>query len=260
MVLRQPIVQRREHGSDRSRVDAAVGVSAHVAINRTGIQAGTATDTKQALAQRSAKDLRAAVVHDDQVKLVRPVQFARLPGARDQRRVNRQLLTRRRTSQHLEQVRQVLQSRDHLLHPHDGDVDSRQRRRQSRVAFVRDQGDRPRFGDGEVDARDAHVGLGKTRAQLPPRERGQLFPVVGERLIGDFVENVRHVVLRQMQRGSHDMGRPMPGDLDDVLAKNPSRPFRSRRLRAPCSGGSLRWSSTSTSQPCAPSAIRGCPG
>ena len=56
----QAVVQRRQHGADRTRIDAAVGVPAHAAIDGTGIQTRAAANAEQALAQRTAEDSRAA--------------------------------------------------------------------------------------------------------------------------------------------------------------------------------------------------------
>ena len=71
--------------SDGPRVHTAIGMPADAAIHRAGVQAGTTANALQALAERRRQDARAAVVEDDEVKLLRSVALAgrRGPVMRD---------------------------------------------------------------------------------------------------------------------------------------------------------------------------------
>ena len=70
------VVQRRQDAADRPGVDAAVGVPADAAVHRAGVEARPAADALQRFAERRRQHARAAVVEQDQVKLLRPVALA----------------------------------------------------------------------------------------------------------------------------------------------------------------------------------------
>ena len=99
MIRRQPVVHRRQQRADRPRIHAAVSMAADVAKNRAGIQARAAANAKQALAQRTFENPRAAIVQQHDMKLFRPVKLSRSPRAVDDRGINRQLLPGRRARQ-----------------------------------------------------------------------------------------------------------------------------------------------------------------
>ena len=73
--------QGRYDGPDRARVRRAVGVAAGLAVDRADVQAGAAADAVKRLLELRAEQLRASVVHQDEVELLRPVQLARLAAA-----------------------------------------------------------------------------------------------------------------------------------------------------------------------------------
>src|SRR5262249_2177971 len=94
-VLGNAVIKRRQDAADRSRVDAAIGMAADPAVDWARIQARSAADALKALAERRRQHLGAAIVEQDEMKLLRSVELAWLFRPRDQRGVNRQRLPRR---------------------------------------------------------------------------------------------------------------------------------------------------------------------
>ncbi len=213
------VVQRRQDAADRPRVDAAVGVPADAAVDRAGVQAGAAADALQALAERRRQHARPAVVQEDQVELLGPVALARPPRAGDKRRIHTKRLPRRPAGQELEEHRQVDQPRDHLLHAHQRDVDAGAGGGEPAVALVGHEHDRPRLGDGEVGAGDAHVRLPELLPQQPPADPGERRRVVGQLLAGVLRQEAGDALARVVHRRGDQVRRPLAGDLDDELAE-----------------------------------------
>src|SRR5215210_5949699 len=82
----------RYDGAYGTRVGRAVGMSTRLAVDRADVQAGAAADAVKRLLELRAEQLGAAVVHEDKMKLFGTVEFARLPGSRDEVGVDRELL------------------------------------------------------------------------------------------------------------------------------------------------------------------------
>src|SRR5437764_6954960 len=97
------VIKRRQNTADRPGVDAAIGMPADPAIDRTRIEARPAADALQALAERRRQHFRSAIVEQYQMKLVRAIEFARLLWPRDDRRIDRQRLPRRRSGKQLQE-------------------------------------------------------------------------------------------------------------------------------------------------------------
>src|SRR5262245_42115307 len=133
MVCGEAVVERREDCADRTGIDAAIRVPTDTAINRTSIEASAAADAEQAFAQGAAENPCATVVENDQMKFLRPVEFTVSLRTGDNLRVDRQLLSRGRPREHLEEIRQICKSRYDFLDAHDGDVALGQRRRQPAI-------------------------------------------------------------------------------------------------------------------------------
>ena len=89
-----PHHQRRQHGANRPGINAAVGVAARLAVHRADIEAGAAADAAQDVAAVPGEDLRAAVVDEDDVHLLRPVGLGRRAGPGDKLGVDGELLGR----------------------------------------------------------------------------------------------------------------------------------------------------------------------
>ena len=78
----RPLQQRGYDGADRARVGRAVGVAAGLPVDRADVQARAAADAVERLLELGAEQLRAAVVKQDQVHLLGPVELARRRAAR----------------------------------------------------------------------------------------------------------------------------------------------------------------------------------
>ena len=94
-------------------------------------------------------------------------------GAVDQVRVGGQLLAGAAAGQQIEEQRQVVDPRQHLLDAHQGDVDRRRGGREAGVALVLDHHHRARVGHGEIAAGNAHAGLKILLAEVPAGDVGQ---------------------------------------------------------------------------------------
>ena len=65
---------RGEDRADGARVDGAVGVTGGVLVDRADVHARAAADAGEGLAaDRVGEDLGAAVIHEDQVELLRTI-------------------------------------------------------------------------------------------------------------------------------------------------------------------------------------------
>ena len=175
-------------------IHPAVRVAADVLVDRAVVHARAAADAAQRLPTSLASTSDAPAVDEDEVHVLGAVEFARALDAGQDVDVVRDRLPGRRARQQPHQRRDVLERRHDLLDAGDRDVHFRQRRRQRRVAFVGDHDDRPRFGDEEVAARDAHVGGQVVRAQHPARLEAQLVDPVLPRLAVPLVEQLRDLV------------------------------------------------------------------
>src|SRR5215212_2727993 len=71
--------QGRYDGADRTGVGRPVGVTAGLAIYGTDVQAGPTADAVEGLFELGAQKIRAAVVQQDQVHLLCPVELALVP-------------------------------------------------------------------------------------------------------------------------------------------------------------------------------------
>src|SRR5262245_44014764 len=99
------VVERRQDAADGTRVDAAVGVPAHAAIDRAGVETRPTTDALEALAERRRENSRAAVVEQHEMELLGPVELSFAARAGDERGVDRDVLTAGGPGQQLEKDR-----------------------------------------------------------------------------------------------------------------------------------------------------------
>jgi len=106
-----------------------------------------------------------------------------------------------------------------LVDAGDGHVDAGQGGDQPGVALVGHQADGAGFGNGEVGAADAHVGVGVLGAEFAAGDLDQALDVRGLVLPGDLGEELGHLVAGQVD-GRHDhVGRAFVAQLDDPFAK-----------------------------------------
>src|SRR5690606_29735414 len=90
----EPQQPRVQDGADRPRVDPAVGVTPDLAVDRAGVQAGTATDAPERVAQLRVRQHRAPTVVDQHhVHLFGSFGFALAARALEDRHVAAGALT-----------------------------------------------------------------------------------------------------------------------------------------------------------------------
>ena len=104
-VRSQPGQARRQHAAHRPRIDPAVGMAADRAIDRAIIHAGGAANAAEHILELAAEHAGAAIIHQHDMILLRPVQIARPARASAERRVHGEILPGRRARQHAQQAR-----------------------------------------------------------------------------------------------------------------------------------------------------------
>src|ERR687885_1758312 len=168
--LPRPLEQRRYDGPDGARVGRAVGVAARLAVDGADVEAGAAADAVEGFLELGAEQLRAAVIEQDQVELLRPIQLALLPRARDEVGVDGDLLPRPAAPEQPDEDREIPEGGDHLLYTHHDDVHRRDARNEPGVPLVGDRRDGPRLGHPEVRPRDADL---RSEELLPEAPAGE---------------------------------------------------------------------------------------
>src|SRR5207248_8444799 len=88
--------------TDWTRIDVAVRVTANRAIHGTDVETRAAANAPENLGGLAAAHPAAAVVEQHDVELFGSIAFAGLARAVDERRVDRQLLSRRGSREHFQ--------------------------------------------------------------------------------------------------------------------------------------------------------------
>src|SRR5690606_9046631 len=105
-------------------IDAAVGVSANLLIDRTDVQARAAADAVENLRLAAAEHLRSAVVDEHYVQFVRTVGLTDPPRTGQHIGIDGQVLACRAPREHLQHHAQRRDVGDDALDAHHGDVDT----------------------------------------------------------------------------------------------------------------------------------------
>ncbi len=87
------------------------------------------------------------------------------------------------------------------------------------VSLVRDQADRPVFGDGEVGARDPHVGFQELFPELLPCRLDHHGDVGWDRFLELLREILGHLETAQVNGGHYHVGRLLAGQGNDPFAQ-----------------------------------------
>ena len=127
-------------------------------VDRAVVHAGAAADAAEHVLELGAEHRRAAVVEEDDVVLLGPVEVARPARPGGEGRVDRHVLPGRRAGEEAEDLAHVLERRRDLLDRGEHDVDARQELGEVAVAFIGDDHRRAGLGDQEIRAGDADVG------------------------------------------------------------------------------------------------------
>ena len=143
------------------------------------------------------------------------------PGRRavDEVGVGGQFLAGAAAGQEVQKQRQVVDPRQHLFDPHQGDVDRRRGGREPGVALVLDQHERAGVGHGEIAAGNAHAGLQILVAEVAAGDGRQFLVLFGEGLAEFLGEEPAHVGGRHVNGRRDDVDRPLAGQLHDVFAQ-----------------------------------------
>jgi len=166
---------------------APIGMPApDLAIDRAGVEACPAADAAQQFTRLLAKDLRAAVVDEDHMELLRPFSLVGLPRARDNAGVHRQRLGGGAPGKQLRNTERWVERRDHLLNPYECHVNpwhgGQPGRRSPR--WCTEPGPRCRQ-EGNSQSADPQIGVPVlSRACGRARDHGQpcrIFGVLGPR-------------------------------------------------------------------------------
>src|SRR3989449_4913531 len=89
------VQHRRQQYPDGARVGVAVGVAADLAVDGADVEARAAAQTVERLAEWPGELIDPAVVEEDQMEFLRPLELPRAPRALDERRVDGELLAGR---------------------------------------------------------------------------------------------------------------------------------------------------------------------
>ena len=154
-----PGEQRREHGADRTRIDAAVGVAGGLAIDGTDIEARTAADAAEDFFAIGGQHFGAAVVDEDDVHLLRAGRTVGAARTVDEFGVDGELLSGGGTPEQIEQDREVGVGRHDFLDADQRDVDFGRGEAEARIAFVGHQHEASGVGGDEIGAGDPRPGF-----------------------------------------------------------------------------------------------------
>src|SRR4051794_7800950 len=124
-VLANTVIKWREDAANRSGVDAAIGMAADSAIDRTRIQTGAATDALQTFPKRRRQHLRSAIIEQNEMEFLGAVNLAGLTRSGDERGVNRERLAGRSACQQFQKNGQIPEARQDFFDAHDRNVNTR---------------------------------------------------------------------------------------------------------------------------------------
>ena len=150
---------------------------------------------------------------------LRPVQFPGATGPLDQGNVSRGFLSGGAPGQQFQEDPQFPETGDHLFNPHHCHMDPGEGGGETGVALVFQDDDGPGLGQGEVGPADPQAGLKIFIPQEFPGHHGQFFRVLVIRHTQLLGEQRGHLLLGLVQGRGDDMGRSLPGQLDDKFAQ-----------------------------------------
>ena len=194
-------------------------MASHRLKHGAGVLARAAADAVERLVERPAQMARPSVVEDDEVHLLGPVSFFRAAGSRHHREIAAQLLPGGAPGEDGKERQRLLHRRDDFFKPHQRDMNLGERGDHAPVPLVRDEAERSRLGDGEIDATDSHPGAEELLAELHPRDGGQLLRLVADVRVEFFGEQGRDLLPRFVNGGRDQMAGRLARELEDPLAE-----------------------------------------
>jgi hypothetical protein len=209
---------RRENRPDGARISGIIGVPTDPFINRTDIQASTASNAVEGLPPHLIRqNLRPPIVQEDQVELFRPV-----PGMHSgpEGGVGVHSFSRSRSREELEEHLQVLKRREDLLDSHEGDEDPGEGKTHSAVPFRFHHTNSSGVGEGKIRSGHGHFGRQELLTKVDPGSLGQSFRVVGKapqpKVFPKEIPDLRPVLVDSRDQ---EMGRGLRGQLDDQFGQ-----------------------------------------
>ena len=153
------------------------------------------------------------------MKLARAVRFAFSSRACNERNIRRHLLAARAARKDFEKHRQVRESRNDFLYPDERDVNRRQRRAQTDIAFIFYEHDGARFGDQEISSCNPHLSSAEFLSESVAGDCGQFFGFAQIRFAEFLSEQFGDVSFRLVYCRSEYVRRFFVRYLDDVFAE-----------------------------------------
>ena len=207
-------------GADGAGIDPSVGVAAHALVDGADVEAGAAADAVEGFAEGGVGQQAAApVVHDDQVELFRAVLVGGAAGAGDHADIGGDALAGGGTGEQTEEHGQVGEGGDDFFHTGEADMDAGRGGAEASVAFVGDDGQGAGFGDEEVGAADAEVGVQELLAQGHSGDAGHFRDVFRVGYAQPVGEEPGYLGAGFVEGRGDQVGRGFAGELDDVFAQ-----------------------------------------
>ena len=196
----------RINSADGTRNEPAVGKTTDILVDGAIIGAGAATDALEDVPPDGVfENFRASVVENDDVEFLGATFIVAATGTCDELGVGGHFLSSSRASEQFQENSERFPIGDDLVEADDGDLQVGHGRDHTPIAFVGHHHKCARFGDEEVAARDAHIGLQEFGTQGLTRDAGEdLWVRRGVDL--EFVaEDVGDLFFFEMHSGGEDV-------------------------------------------------------
>ncbi len=215
------VIEVGQGKADGTDVHVAHLVAADKAVDGADVGAGATAHAAQDLAEEGILgDLGTAVVKEDNVHFLASVRSGgAFVGTGYPGDVGSDGLGRSVPGQDLDAAQGFVNGGDEFFESGNNDMDPGQRGHETQVALVGTGSHHAGFGNGEVGAGDAHVGIDVFRTQFAAGDLDKLLDVRTLLDLCHVGEQVGHLVPGKMD-GRHDhVGRAFMAELDDPFAK-----------------------------------------
>ena len=211
----KPMVKTGDDQPDGAGVDVPERMSPHLAIGRTNVGAGGATDTVQRLSElRQARHGSPAIVHQHNVHLMSRRRTSRECG------VAGDALRSSRARQEPRLHHGILVGRHQFLDASKHNVHRRHGRAEATIALIGHHHDGTGLGDERVGSGNPHPGIKEGLADFVASNRNLLGYVVCGHWTAEGRRHVRADLLPGQMHCRHDhVARPLVADLHQPLAK-----------------------------------------
>ena len=215
--------RRGEHRTHRAGIDPAVSVAAHRMIDRAVVHTRAAADTAQHVLKFRAKHIGAAIVEQNNVIFLRPVDIAGAARAGGEGGIDSDFLSRGRARQYTHDLRGILQSGHQFFYRCNNNMHPGQNLRQVAIALIGDNDGSAGFSNEKIRAGNANVRGKKFIAQNGAcfGEKLHRLAEVARRIqMGMDTAKIRfHLTCIEMDGGRDDMAGGFAAQLDNIFAK-----------------------------------------